>query len=210
MNPPPLRYKRAPRPIHFPTDLEMPEGKVHFKMCTLLYQILERAYSGQASLGCDQFVYWNAREPRRCLAPDAFVRRGRPDDLFKSWKTWERGAPELAVEIVSDTDRADPWEEKLERYHEMGVRELVRFDADDPPGTRIRVWDRVEEDLVERELHGDTTPCATLSLHWVVAPGEGLPAALRLARDPEGRDLLPSPAEERDALGAELARLRDA
>ncbi|NVL73167.1 Uma2 family endonuclease, partial [Escherichia coli] len=112
----------------------------------------------------DQFVYWNGRDPQRCMAPDAFVYWGTPDEPFPVWKTWERGTPQLAVEIASSSDRgAAVWESKLELYQELGVRELVRFDAEAAPGARLRVWDRTEDDLVERDVTGDATPCVTLS-----------------------------------------------
>lgn len=193
-----LRHRRAPRPIVFPVEEQVPESKRHFKLRTALYAILELALGKGAVLGSDQFVYWNARDPRRCLAPDVFVFVGRDDEDFKSWKTWERGGPpQLAVEIVSDSDD-EPlrWDEKLERYHELGVRELVRFDADAEPGARLRVWDRVDDDLVERVVEGDTTPCLTLDLEWMVAPLGGYPAALRFAR---GGEVLPTPDEAREA-----------
>jgi Uma2 family endonuclease len=118
--------------------------------------------------------------------------------MFDSWKTWERGVPELAVEIVSPNDRPVPWESTLERYHELGVAELVRFDPEAPRGSRLRAWDRVDEDIVARVVEGERTPCLTLGLHLVVAPVEGYDA-LRLARDPEGRDLLLTDLEERAA-----------
>jgi hypothetical protein len=34
----------------------------------------------------------------------------------------------------------------MSAYHELGVKELVRFDADAPEGARLRVWDRVDGD----------------------------------------------------------------
>jgi hypothetical protein len=186
----PLRYKRAPRPIHFPTEETVPETRRHLILRTLLFSVL-RTFGDRACAGSEQFVYWDPTNPSRCLAPDAFLRLGVPDGDFDSWKTWERGAPELAVEITSDSDASDrAVEEKVRRYHEMGVRELVRFDPDAPAGSRIRVWDRVQEDLVERVVEGDRAPCATLKLWWVVVPGAGYPAALRLARDADGKDLV--------------------
>ena len=121
------------------------------------------------------------------------------------WKTWERGAPELVVEITSRSDQERwPWEEKLGRFHEMGSREVVRFDPEAAPGQRLRVWDRVEGDLVERVVEGDASPCLVLALWWEVAPLEDIGHALRLARDVQGRDLLPTPVEAAERRIAEL------
>jgi len=201
-----LRHLRAPRALHFPVGALVPETKLHFKLRTALYTILELAFADRARIGSDQFVYWNARDPRRCLAPDVFVRRGEKDCVFDSWKTWERGTPELAVEIVNENE---DWDDKLERYHELGIAELVAFDPSAPAGERVRAWDRLEEDLVERAVSNDSTPCVTLGGFWVVAPHDGLDA-LRLAHDPLGQDLLPTPEEAHARriaeLEAELAR----
>jgi Uma2 family endonuclease len=198
-----LRYVRAPRPIVFPSEAEVPEGKRHLQLRTFLFQLLQFAFARECSIGSDQFVYWNASDPKRCLAPDAFVRLGVPDGLFDVWKTWEHGTPELAVEILSRSDGPDePWNDKLARYHELGVRELVRFDPQAPAGSRIRVWDRVEDDLVEREVEHDTTPCVPLKLFWIVAPIDGFAVALRLARDPDKTEILLSELETARAVAA--------
>jgi Uma2 family endonuclease len=80
-----------------------------------------------------------------------------PDTAFGSWKTWEcGGAPDLAVEIVSPNEGDGvPWTDKLASYHELGVKELVRFDPEAREGERLRVWDRVQGDLIERAAGRD-------------------------------------------------------
>lgn len=160
-------------------------------------------------IGSDQFVYWDPTDPSECLAPDAFVRLGAPDERFDSWKTWERGAPHLAVEIVSGSDASEAeWALKLRKYHRLGICEVVRFD---PEGGDLRIWDSVEGDLVERVLaHPEPAECMPLGLFWVVAPDDASDLGLRLARDGAGKDLLLTPEEaalERvKALERELAR----
>jgi hypothetical protein len=166
----------------------VPETLLHLKLRTTLYMILAHTLAGRASVGSEQFVYWNAKDPRRCLAPDGFVKLGTPHEWFDSWKTWERGTPELCVEILS---ASDDWQDKLERYHELGVRELVSFD---PENAHIRVWDRVEDDLVERVVEGDATACRMLDAFFVVANVAGA-RGLRLARDRKGRHLWLTEAE---------------
>jgi Uma2 family endonuclease len=189
----------------------MPESMVHLLARTFLFQLLQHALGPEHAVGSEQFVYWVATNPRRTLAPDVFVKLGVAQTLFKTWKCWLRGAPDLAVEVVSDSDE-DPlgWDEKLARYAEMGVAEVVRFDPEARAGERLRVWDRMEEDLVERAVAGDTSPCATLGWTWVVRPIDGAPVGLRL----EAADgtLVPSATEAARArtaeLEAELAELR--
>jgi Uma2 family endonuclease len=209
---PPVKHLRAPSAIHFPEEAMTPEGALHLFLRTLLQRILQLALGDGSTVGSEHFVYWNAREPKRCLSPDVFVKLGVRETWYRSWKTWEQGGvPELAVEIVSSEQEEEPkWEEKFSRYHELGVRELVRFDPEGAPGHRLRVWDRVDEDLVERKVEGDETPCLTLRFTWVVLPVERAAAALRL-RDADGR-LLPTDAEmkraERERADRLEARLR--
>ncbi len=102
---PPVRYVRAPEPIVFPEEEEVPEGYVHLVVRTFLFQLLSFALGPEHSVGSDQFVYWNAADPRRKLSPDVFVRLGTPQTAFGSWKTWQQGgAPDLAVEIISPNE----------------------------------------------------------------------------------------------------------
>lgn len=201
-----LRYLRAPVPLVFPSEEKVPETKWHLKLRTLLYELLDLAFAKEAAIGCDQFVYWDPTDPKACLAPDAFVRLGKPDFLFRSWKAWEHGAPHVAVEIISDSDERDrDWDAKLTRYRRLGVTELVRFDPDDEE-RMLRVWDLVEHDLVERELLARRAASRCLPGFWVVRRDTDLGPTLRLSRDELGADLYPTPAERVLELEAELAR----
>lgn len=222
-----IRYVRAVRPVSFPAsdpDWDMGEGKRHQLFCELLRAIIRSIVGAGSSVGSDQFVYFDASDPKRKCAPDAFVKLGVPDELFETWKTWEKGTPELCVEILSESDTREvlPLAEKLRRFHIMGVPEVIAFDADSPPGKRLRAWDLVEGDLVERIVEKETTPCRTLGLWFVIAPSSNpvLDAALRLSEDPRGKELLLSPLEQaladkdaaladKDAALAEVARLRE-
>jgi Uma2 family endonuclease len=106
-------------------------------------------------------------------------------ELIRSWKVWERGAPDVAIEIVSDwAAPAASWQQKLQRYRQLGVRELLRFDPQAKPEQQLRVWDRVGDVLCERQLDPTPAPRApslVLALDWVLAPADGLPYTLRLA-----------------------------
>lgn len=206
-------YVRAPGPIEFrseePLEEAVTETKRHLEARTTLYLLLKHALTEDA-LGSDQFVYFDAADPRRCLSPDVFVKRGSGLRDFDVWKTWKAGAPDLAVEIVSASDRRDDdWEEKLGRYRASGIGEVVRFDPADVANP-VRVWDRVEDDLLEREPRSTLLrECATLGLWWVVVPAE-LGPQLRLARDREGKELLATPGEAEERLAEELAEERRA
>ena len=204
-----LRHVRPVEPVEFPSsdpEWDMPESLRHGQLCQLLYQILSRHLGPSSTVGKDNFVYFDASNRRRCLAPDAFVKLGVAQELFDSYRTWEKGTPELCAEVLSPSDTKEKLslDEKLRRYHALGTRELVAFDVDAPEGQRLRAWDRIAQDLVERVVEAETTICATLGLQWVLAPGgPELPVALRLAR-PSG-ELLPTGEEA--ALAREQAAL---
>ncbi|CAN5924345.1 hypothetical protein BH11MYX4_BH11MYX4_62670 [soil metagenome] len=193
----------------------MGQGRRHYNLCKALYEILRAACGPEHTVGADQFVYFDAADPRRCLAPDAFVTLGVRDHDFDSYLAWEEGTPELAFEVLSPSDTPERWPfaEKLLRYRALGVRELVTFDVDAPSGQRLRIWDRLEHDLVERVVEGERTPCVTLGLTLLVGPilvdgGQEYPAALRLAGGPEG-DLVLTEAEGRAAEAAGRQRAEE-
>ena len=189
----------------------MPETKLHLVLRTFLYQLLKFAFGHEACVGSEQFVYFNARDPRLCVAPDAFLKLGIPDVHFNSWKVWERGTPEVAVEILSGSDsEMTAWDEKVARYHELGVRELVCFDPQASEGHRLRVWDRIDEDLVERRVESDIAKSLVLQKFWVVRPIEEELVGLRLSEDSSGEHLLPSPREAEARAREVEARARDA
>jgi hypothetical protein len=209
-------YQRPPEPVYFPSTERVPETKHHLERRTALYQSIKRELASSASIGCDQFVYWDPTTAKKRLAPDVFVRLGAADHLFETWKTWERGAPDLGVEIVSDSDQGQPeWKGKIDRYRAAGIREVVRFQPKDRRRP-LRIWDAIDGDVVERaQSDPNFHACETLGLWWVVVKDPSVGPMLRLSRDREGHDLLPTPDEvaveeraENEQLRAEMEALR--
>jgi Uma2 family endonuclease len=194
------RYVEPHVPVVFPESADVPETQLHLELRTILYLLLSDRLGAATTVGSDQFVYFDADNPRQCLAPDVYVRlmpRGAP---IRSWKTWERGAPEIAVEIISDDDRApEVWSAKLQRYRQLGVAELVRFDPESVSEAKLRVWNRVDGALVEREVDGSRAPSLILDMDWVLAPADGFELALRIATGEKSRQLVPTRAEARRA-----------
>jgi Uma2 family endonuclease len=216
-----LRHVRPVQPRTFPSsdpEWEMPESMRHKLLCIQLYQLLRRLVGASSSVGSDQFIYFDGENPKRCLAPDAFLKAHVKQTIFDSWKTWEHGVPELAVEVLArDTTEYLTMNQKLARYRALGVRELVVFNFD-ARGKRLRVYDRVHDDLVERVVVRESTPCVALAellgqrCDWTIAPADDLPAALRLMK---GKRLVPTEAEQlihverdNDLLAREVARLK--
>jgi hypothetical protein len=178
-----------PLDLHFPVEAEVPETTWHLRLRTLVYLFLKHAFEEVAVIGSDQFVYWDPTNPRACLAPDAFVRFGSKNEDFGCWKAWERGAPHVAVEIISDSDAglAD-WEEKLERYRRLGVSELVRFDYQTPEQP-LRIWDFVGDDLLERRLFEPWAQSRHLGGYWRPVEAANGDLSLRLSHDERGLQL---------------------
>ena len=118
---------------------------------------------------------------------------------------------EIAVEIISDDDRApEVWSAKLQRYRQMGVAELVRFDPESVSDAKLRVWNRVDGALVEREVHGSGAPSLIQDMDWVLAPADGFELALRIATGEESRQLVLTRAEARQAEAEARAEARQA
>lgn len=207
-----LRHVRPVEPLRFPEQEpeseRMGQGRRHLNLCMALYQMIRAVCIPEHTVGADQFVYFDAANPKRCLAPDAFVTLGVPDHDFDAYLAWEEGTPDVAFEVLSPSDTPERWtfEEKLRRYRALGVRELVVFDVDAEPGRRLRVWDRIEHDLVERVVTDDLTPCVTLGLTLLAGAVDEYPVGLRLARDAAGADLVLTEKERR--IAAETAAER--
>jgi len=213
---PSVRHVRPVRPLEFPSyrpEFDLGETLPHGRMCEVLYVVLTRLVGSAHCVGTDNFVYYDAKDPKKCLAPDAFLKLGARQEMFETWKIWEKGAPELCVEIVSPSDTHEylPLATKMKRYHALGTSELVVFDTEAPVGTRLRAFDRVRGDLVERVVDKETTPCLTLTRHsgarvdWLLAPSpaDGLDLSLRLTRDGA---LVPTDKEKIAALETQLAQ----
>jgi hypothetical protein len=198
------RYLETPQPIVFPSEELVPETQLHLELRTLLYLLLQDYLGLSATVCSEQFVYYAANDPKQCVAPDVFVRLMPPDEDIVVWKTWERGAPDVAVEIVSHSDTPElPWQEKLVRYACLGTRQVVRFDPKALEGSRLRIWDRVSETLAEREITNDCAPSGVLNLTWVVAPTDSRVATLRIATDEAGKHLVLTQAQARQLAEAQ-------
>jgi hypothetical protein len=191
------RYLQTPKPVHFPVEeAKVPESPRHLEQRVALYQTLRRWFSDRAHVGSGQFVYWDPTDPRQCCAPDVFVRRGpRNDD--DCWRVWIRGAPHLAIEIRSRSELVDePWETKIRQYRRLGVSELVCFDWMNR-SSPLRIWDRIEEDLVERDPSDPDFPhCDVLEAYWILRDQAGGKPELHLSHDPQGTRLFPTSDEE--------------
>lgn len=169
----------------------------------------------------DQFFAWRPDEPLVQVSPDVYVIDDPPPPPGPaSWQTWLPGhhPPRVAVEIVSADWRKD-YEEAPAKYLELGCPELVIFDPDAALGAAtdhrrvsLQVYRRDDAGAYVRVAAGAAPVEVTGLGAYLVAVCAGPIARLRIARDPDGRDLVPTAAEARDAeaeaRAIEAARVR--
>ncbi len=190
-------------------------------------------------LGADQFFAWVRQEPLVRVSPDVYLVDDPPaPPMPKMWQTWLPGhrSPRWAVEVVSDGWKKD-YEDAPLKYAQLGVRELVIFDPDAalhtdprapgestplPPRVALQVYRRDGDGAFVRVYRGEGPAPSDEIGAFLVVRREGGTVRLRIARDADGVDLVPTAeeaqriAEQRAAaaearareLEAELARLR--
>lgn len=147
----------------------------------------------------NQFFYYQKGDPRAVVAPDVYT----IDDValhpieVRSWKTWEPDVrpPTLAIEIVSDEYRKDYADAMVERYQQLGVRELVRYDPTHRGRRKRELLAHFVRDengqLVRQPVFGDRLHLVSYDL-WLVLHAND---ALRLGVGPKGASLWPTAAE---------------
>lgn len=186
---------------------DMPVSLPHLLLRTHLFQLVRQhlaARGTQALTGSNQFIYWIEGNPQRAVAPDVYVLLGQDPTLpVRVVKTWELGAPDLVIEVVSE-GASMAYEIGPKRYGEMGVAELIVIDPGVGPGRhRFQSFQREEAsgDLVRvaatsaDRIHSRILDC---HLRWVEETSDGIPR-VRLATGPHGDVLVPTLAESEHA-----------
>ena len=171
-----------------------------------------------AFVGFDAFFAWVEAEPLVRVSPDLYVLPERPEPMPLSFQTWRDGhePPELAVEIVSSDWKKD-YEDNPAKYAQLGVRELVIFDAAAMATRRpeerfvFQVYRRSVDGLLIEVYRGPGPAWSkTLDAFFVAVAGvDGWASVPRLSYDAAGRDLIPTLAEKVARERDEAARERD-
>lgn len=213
--------------VVYPDCDDMGETAYHSFACHLLIDLLDSYFAAHGRpvfVHGNQFFYYKKGDPRAVMAPDVYT----VDDVtlhpteVRSWKTWEQDGkpPTLVVEIVSEEYGKDYSDAIIERYQQLGARELVRFDPNHGGRSRrepLAHFVRNERGLLERRpVFGDRVRLVSYDL-WLVARAQ----TLRLAVG-DAASLWPTASERvataeaaraeaeaaRAEAEAELARLR--
>ncbi|MBI3761263.1 MAG: Uma2 family endonuclease [Chloroflexi bacterium] len=74
-------------------------------------------------------LYYEEDNPKASVAPDVFVVFGIPNRLRRTYLLWQEGrAPDVIVELTSESTRQKDRNEKRLLYEELGVGEYYLFD----------------------------------------------------------------------------------
>ena len=198
-------------------DLEekMDQGAAHADAVRIFVSVLEGLVATQqrrAYLGWDVFVEWDSNDARARVSPDAFLLDGEGPEIRPSlWRTWEPGceAPRFALEVVSFKSRTKDYETSPLKYAALGVEELAIFDLA-PRGDEaftFQLYRRSPRGQFLRVYAGAGPVESAVLGAWLVATKDG--QLVRLARDAEGAELVPT-AEERAAAAEARAQAAEA
>jgi Putative restriction endonuclease len=202
-------------PTVYPVEEKVGQDSLQSKILELLRPLVDLwlvLCERPSFVGSDQFVYYKRHNPKKCVAPDVYVLPGVPRDArVKVWQVWKTGiVPSLCIEVVASDDAEKDYREAPERYAELGVDELIIFDADHHLSPERVRWQRYRKlktrgfVLVESS-NGDRIRSRVLRCFLRVV-GEGDEARVRLATGPAGDELVPTEAEaERAAKEVERA-----
>ena len=196
-------------PVDYPVAEQMPDSRTHSKTRRELEEGATRHLASRgvrAFASSDQFVYWVKGEPTISAAPDVYVVLGAdPELLPKIWKTWERGVPDLVIEVVSG-QRPKDYSGAPQKYGEMGVQELIVFDPQESRGrVRWQLFRRIDGGLLRVEAHdGDRVWSSILQAWLVLARHADGTATARVATGTLGEHLVPIDRELAEARGQAL------
>jgi len=121
------------REIHYPESDGQPmaETELHREEMTYLIQALQSWYreAPEVQVGGNLFLYYVQGDSRSVVSPDVYVTKGIPKGLRRVYKLWEeKRAPNLVIEVTSDSTRDEDLFKKKGIYERLGVEEYLLFD----------------------------------------------------------------------------------
>ena len=200
--------------IDYPTSDGKPMGEtdLHRNVMVAAIETLKMHYTGQlVYVSGNILLYYRPGNKRRHVSPDVMVVRGLEQRDRENYLLWDEGrAPNVVIEVTSESTRDEDLEDKLEIYRdEIEVAEYFLFDPRSEylnpalQGHRLRRGRYVPIAPVAGRL-----PSKELGLH-LEADG----SRLRFY-DPANKRWLPTPQESRlealDALEQKDAALKRA
>jgi Uma2 family endonuclease len=197
-----------------PTEEDlMGESAAQSKLIFYLLQVLDWLYRAEGWFVISNLNIYRRRDRQEYpLAPDVAVFKGvvipnAAHRTLRSWRMYEphRPAPQVVVEISSDTTWKDDLEDKPAKYAALGVQEYYAYDPNDPPywprtQGRLRGWRLQAGTMVEQTIDAQGRLWSDELASWLVPDG----AWVRLY-DRDGRRRLTESEAARAAEAAERA-----
>jgi Uma2 family endonuclease len=193
----------------YPDSDGRPVGETprHVENLTYLLHMLRIRYTRdpQVYLAGNMFVYVPGDRFRN-VAPDLFVVFGIPKSTTperRRYLVWEEGkAPDVVIELTSESTREEDIDDKIVIYRNQGVREYFLYDPyEEYLDSPLQGYRLIEGEYQPIEAVAGRLPSSLLGLH--LKPSDGL---LRLY-DPATNTWLSTPEEDYHALlAAETAR----
>lgn len=206
----------------------MAETDVHRKLLMDLDWTLRTFFRDEPQVYAagNLLIYFVQGDPTQSVAPDVFVVKGVPKHDRRTYQVWREGkAPDVVIELTSDSTRAEDLGRKRFLYADLGVKEYFLFDPlGDYLKPPLRGYRLVEDEYAQMnetplysaelglELHPEGT---TLRLydprtqHYLLSPDETYDqAALETVRAEHERARAEHAETELGRLRAELAKLR--
>lgn len=199
--------------VHYPECDDMGESLLQTFVARTLQNLLEDYFATLGRpvlLGGNQFFYYRRGDPQACVAPDLYVIDGETHDPHDvpCWKTWHHDgkAPALALEVVSTAYKKDYSERQIQRYQDLGVDELIRYDPEYALHDHRRLITHYVRDddgrLAQRVTPFDRVRSARFDFWLICQPDR----SLRIGLGPHGDALWPT-VRERVALANARAEL---
>ncbi len=129
----PVTTKTSLADIHYPTSDGKPMGEtdVHRNVMAAAIDVLQMFYAGQTVyVSGNILVYYRPGNKRRHVSPDVLVVKGLEPRDRDNYLLWEEGrAPNVVIEVTSESTREEDLQDKFEIYRdEIRVVEYFLFD----------------------------------------------------------------------------------
>jgi Uma2 family endonuclease len=108
----------------------MAESDLHRDWMICIIERLQRFFAGQwVYVSGNLLIYYFQGNPKRCVAPDAFVVKDCDPKFRTVFKTWEEARlPNFVLETTSATTQENDLDTKMELYTRFQVAEYFLYD----------------------------------------------------------------------------------
>jgi len=206
----------------------MAESDLHRDWMVCILERLKKHFTGQkVYVSGNLLIYYMEGNPKRCVAPDAFVVKDCDPGRRKVFKIWEeKRTPCFVLETTSASTQREDLEGKMELFARLGIAEYFLFDPRGEWLSPALVGFRLEDGEYEpmpRDVDGGIKSEELSLTFWLengklqirnTVTGEKLTSGMEKAEQlreeaSQYREEAGQLREENEALKARLAALED-